>query len=211
MRLEYQCVAYLSVVEQRLMCAKDIRDVTLHLLGETGPQSWLKVENRHSIQTVVALLVPGILPEHLNLPPIPTDAMKNPNLPLSIPLPPTSTTGAKPSLFAPGANYSQLVKSLFTSSLEPIAQDPPHTQQRSNGSLLPFISKTFSHAVPTRAPGDSTRLFSVLGSYFDVPLSREERTRRQKAAEEARKLKEIQKGNIPMFMNSLGFNYPYSR
>ncbi|KLO10132.1 hypothetical protein SCHPADRAFT_916486 [Schizopora paradoxa] len=173
----------------------DIRDVTLHLLGETGPQSWLKVENRHSIQTVVALLVPGILPEHLNLPPIPTDAMKNPNLPLSIPLPPTSTTslGAKPTLFAPGANYSQLVKSLFTSSLEPIAQDPPQTQQRTDGPLLPFISKTFSHAVPTRAPGDATRLFSVLGSYFDVPLSREERARRQKASEEARKVKESQK------------------
>ncbi len=182
---------------------KDVRDVTLHLLGEIGPQSWLKVENRHSIQTVVALLVPGILPEHLNLPPIPSDAMKNPNLPLSIPLPPTSPTNnssSKPSLFAPGANYSQLVKSLFTSSLEPMAQIPPApaTQIRANCSL-PFLSKTFSHAIPTRAPGDANRLFSVLGAYFDVPLSRDERTRRQKAAEESRKQKEDIKGTIAMF------------
>lgn len=139
--------------------------------------------------------------------------MKNPNLPLSIPLAPTlpsASSSSKPSLFAPGQNYSQLVKSLFTSSLEPIAQDPPPTQLRTSGSLLPFVSKTFSHAVPTRAPGDSTRLFSVLGAYFDVPLSREERTRRQKASEEARKLKESKKGTITVFSHFPCFNYHYS-
>jgi RNA exonuclease 1 len=93
------------------------------------------------IQKVVALLVPGLTPELLSLPPLPTSATANPNLPLSIPL-------ISPADVASGA------------------------------ANIPFIASTFSHACPTRAPGDQTRMHSVLSSFFTGPISGEEKKRR---------------------------------
>ncbi|KAG6835567.1 hypothetical protein H0H93_016959 [Arthromyces matolae] len=43
---------------------------------------------------------------------------------------------------------------------------------------VPFIAATFSHACPTRAPGDQTRMHSVLGGFFHGPVSGEERNKR---------------------------------
>ena len=43
---------------------------------------------------------------------------------------------------------------------------------------VPFIGKTFSHACPTRAPGDQTRMHSVLSAFFQSPVSGEEKKRR---------------------------------
>ncbi|PCH42778.1 hypothetical protein WOLCODRAFT_138067 [Wolfiporia cocos MD-104 SS10] len=43
---------------------------------------------------------------------------------------------------------------------------------------LPFIAGTFSHACPTRAPGDQTRMHSVLSAFFQGPITREEKKRR---------------------------------
>ena len=43
---------------------------------------------------------------------------------------------------------------------------------------VPFITKTFSHACPTHAPGDQTRMHSVLGAFFQSPVSGEEKKRR---------------------------------
>ncbi|KAF8526629.1 hypothetical protein BU17DRAFT_74141 [Hysterangium stoloniferum] len=43
---------------------------------------------------------------------------------------------------------------------------------------LPFIAHTFLHALPTRAPGEPTRMHSVLGSFFMGPISNEEKKRR---------------------------------
>ena len=43
---------------------------------------------------------------------------------------------------------------------------------------IPFIASTFSHACPTRAPGDQTRMHSVLSSFFSGPVSGEEKKRR---------------------------------
>ena len=93
------------------------------------------------IQKVVALLIPGITPEILSLPPFPTSAISNPNLPLSIPLLPPTTAA-------------------------------------STAANIPFIASTFSHACPTRAPGDQTRMHSVLSSFFTGPISGEEKRRR---------------------------------
>lgn len=105
----------------------------LGLRNRTVPQ------NAQSIQKVVVLLIPGILPEFLSLPPLPTSATANPNVPIAIPLPNDSKTA------------------------------------------LPFIASTFSHACPTRAPGDQTRMYSVLGTFFQGPVSGEEKKRRIEA------------------------------
>lgn len=98
-------------------------------------------KNVNMIQKVVALLIPGITPEILSLPPFPTSATANPNLPLSIPL-------------------------------------LPPTLDRATAANIPFIASTFSHACPTRAPGDQTRMHSVLSSFFTGPISGEEKKKR---------------------------------
>ncbi|KAH9930557.1 ribonuclease H-like protein [Amylocystis lapponica] len=116
----------------------DIRDLVMHLSADAPPPSWLRVESPRSIQKVVALLIPGITPDIISLPPLPTSATANPNLPLPIPLPSDSDS--------------------------------------SRG--VPFISSTFSHACPTRAPGDQTRMHSVLNTFFQGPLSGDERKKR---------------------------------
>ncbi|KAI0697772.1 hypothetical protein BC835DRAFT_1269867 [Cytidiella melzeri] len=115
----------------------DIRDLVLHLVTDAPPSSWVRVENPRTIQKVVALLIPGLTPELLSLPPLPTSATANPHLPLQIPLPAVGATDG-----------------------------------------VPFISRTFSHACPTHAPGDQTRMHSVLGSFFQTPVSGEEKKRR---------------------------------
>ncbi|KAF9559202.1 hypothetical protein CPC08DRAFT_743127 [Agrocybe pediades] len=123
----------------------DIRELILHLVADAPPPNWLRVDNSSGIQRVVALLVPGLTRELLGLPPSPTSATSNPNLPISIPLLPlpslSDTTGTKP-------------------------------------PSIPFIASTFSHACPTRAPGDQTRMHSVLSSFFTGPVSGEEKKRR---------------------------------
>ncbi|KIM78839.1 hypothetical protein PILCRDRAFT_823946 [Piloderma croceum F 1598] len=115
---------------------EDIRDLVLHLIGDAPPIGWLKVENSRSIQKVVTLLIPGLTPSLLALPPLPTSATANPNVPLSIPLPDASSTD------------------------------------------IPFIASTFSHACPTRAPGEPTRMHSVLSAFFHGPVSGEEKKKR---------------------------------
>ncbi|KAH9837573.1 uncharacterized protein C8Q71DRAFT_753278 [Rhodofomes roseus] len=115
----------------------DIRELVLHLSADAPPASWVRVENPRSVKKVVAILVPGITPEIISLPPLPTSATANPNLPLPVPLP------------AEGSS-----------------------------SGLPFIGRTFSHACPTRAPGDQTRMHSVLNSFFQGPITGEEKKKR---------------------------------
>lgn len=99
-------------------------------------------QNANLIQKVVVLLIPGLTPEILELPPLPTAATLNPNLPISIPL---------------------LSK----------AQNADST-----AASIPFIATTFTHACPTRAPGDQTRMHSVLSTFFNGPISGEEKKRR---------------------------------
>ncbi|KIK90919.1 hypothetical protein PAXRUDRAFT_150845 [Paxillus rubicundulus Ve08.2h10] len=117
----------------------DVRDLVLHIVADSPPPNWVKIEKPRSIQKVVTLLIPGLLPDFLSLPPLPTSATANPNVPLSIPLPSDSDTS------------------------------------------IPFIASTFSHACPTRAPGDQTRMFSVLGTFFQGPISAEEKKKRIEA------------------------------
>lgn len=134
---------------------QDVRDLVLHIIADAPPPNWVRIDvrlfpfppspnttrpqNARSVQKVVTLLIPGILPDFIALPPPPTSATANPNIPIAIPLPKDSNTP------------------------------------------LPFIASTFSHACPTRAPGDQTRMYSVLGAFFQGPVSGEEKKRRIEA------------------------------
>lgn len=42
---------------------------------------------------------------------------------------------------------------------------------------VPFIASTFSHACPTRAPGDQSRMHSVFGTFFSGPVTGAEKKR----------------------------------
>ncbi|KAF8626807.1 hypothetical protein AX17_006464 [Amanita inopinata Kibby_2008] len=139
----------------------DIRELMLHLAADAPPSNWLRIDNAHQIEKVVTLLIPGLTPELLSLPPLPTSATANPNLPLSIPL------------------LSRLAAG--TSSNKPSDGDS------SLAASIPFIASTFSHACPTRAPGDQTRMHSVLSALFYGPVSSEEKRKRemQRLASEA--------------------------
>lgn len=110
-----------------------------YVLSLISPQISTVLQNARSVQKVVTLWIPGILPDFLALPPLPTSATTNPNIPVAIPLPKDSKTP------------------------------------------FPFIASTFSHACPTRAPGDQTRMYSVLGTFFQGPVSGEEKKRRIEA------------------------------
>ncbi|KAI0742256.1 hypothetical protein C8Q80DRAFT_1109102 [Daedaleopsis nitida] len=117
----------------------DIRELVLHLIADAPPPSWIRVEHARSIKKVVALLIPGLTPDILSLPPLPTSATANPHLPLEVPLP---QTGAE------------------------------------NATGVPFIQCTFTYACPTRAPGDQSRMHSVLNAFFQGPVTGEEKKRR---------------------------------
>lgn len=131
----------------------DIRDLCLHVIADAPVPNWLHITNTNLIQRLVVLLIPGLTPDLLSLPPLPTSATSNPNLPLSIPLPPLPTEG-------------QTINS------------------------VPFIAATFSHACPTRAPGDQTRMHSVLSTFFQGPISGEEKKRRMTQRLQAEILKD---------------------
>ncbi|KAJ3996078.1 ribonuclease H [Lentinula boryana] len=130
---------------QRAIGIEEIRDLGLHIVADAPPPNWLRVENAQMIPKVVVILVPGLTPDVLGIPPPPTNALRNPNLPISIPLPPR--------------------------------QDPSNPTPAG----VPFISSTFSHACPTRAPGDQTKMHSVLSTFFNLPISGAEKKRRLEA------------------------------
>ncbi|THU83469.1 ribonuclease H [Dendrothele bispora CBS 962.96] len=120
---------------------EEIRDLALHIIADSPPPNWLRVDNAALIPKVVTLLIPGLTSDVLSLPPLPTSATANPNLPISIPLPP---------------------------------RDVPGNAQTG----IPFIASTFSHACPTRAPGDQTRMHSILSTFFSCPITNAEKQRR---------------------------------
>ena len=97
----------------------------------------------------------------LSLPPLPTSATENPNLPIAIPLPPSPpppTPSSPPDL--------------------PSSVDPRSEEAAALYGGIPFITRTFSRACPTRAPGDANRMHSVLNTFFQAVVSGEEKKRR---------------------------------
>ena len=93
------------------------------------------VQNPKSIQRVVALMVPGLTNQMLDLP----AQGANPNLPISIPAP------------------------------------EPNVAPKSK---VPFVAETFMHACPTRAPGEASKMHSILSAFFMAPVTGEEKKKR---------------------------------
>ncbi|KAK2461339.1 hypothetical protein APHAL10511_006866 [Amanita phalloides] len=133
----------------------DVRELVLHLVADAPAPTWLRTDNPQIIEKVVVLLVPGITSDLLGLPPVQKSATANPNLPLPIPLLPHVVSGS-------------------TSGTEDGEKGEIHL-----GTRIPFFASTFSHACPTRAPGNQTRMHSVLSAFFQCPVSGEERRRRE--------------------------------
>ncbi|KAF7981919.1 hypothetical protein HWV62_31529 [Athelia sp. TMB] len=123
------------VKRKQAIAIDDLRELVLHIVGDAPPPNWVKVQNARAITKLVVLLVPGLTPDLLALPPLPTSATANPHLPLPIPV-------------------------------------------ASPASRLPWVAQTFSHAVPTRAPGEPSRMHSVLSAFFHGPVSGEEKRKR---------------------------------
>ncbi len=117
-------------------------------------------QNLHNIKNPV-VLVPGLTSTVLSLPPLPTSATENPNLYIAIPLPsspPSPVPSSPPDL--------------------PSSIDPRLEEAAALYGGIPFITRTFSHACPTRAPSDVNRMHTVLNTFFQVPVSGEEKKRR---------------------------------
>jgi len=85
---------------------------------------------------------------------------RDPNLPIAIPLPPSPP---------PTAPSSPLV---LLSSVDPRSEEAAALY-----GGIPFITH-FSHAYPTCAPGDTNGIHSVLNTFFQAPVSGEEKKRR---------------------------------
>lgn len=58
---------------------------------------------------------------------------------------------------------------------------PLNPNTTSSGSRLPVFQRLFSHYCPTRAPGDSKRLHSVVQTLLNAPIPESEKSKRSKA------------------------------
>ncbi|KAK0217668.1 ribonuclease H [Armillaria nabsnona] len=65
---------------------------------------------------------------------------------------------------------------------------PPKVASGGPTTNVPFIASTFSHACPTRAPGDQTRMHSVLNTFFTAPISATEKKKREERKENSERL-----------------------
>ncbi|KAN0141687.1 hypothetical protein V8E53_000149 [Lactarius tabidus] len=140
----------------------DARHLVLHIIADSPPLRWIRVQNTQSIQKLIVLLVTGLTSTVLSLPPLPTSATKNPNLPIPIPLPsdpPPPAVSETPDL--------------------PSNVDPDSEEAEALYGGVPFITRTFSHACPTHAPGVATRMHSVLNTFPGGP----ERTQKKSPAQ----------------------------
>lgn len=137
----------------------------------------------------MTIFTPGVLPEHVGLPTTSAPGI-SPYHPINIPLPPTSAiispSSSAPPLFGSppvlkADSQKRVVKTLFGGTKEiQVASSAPFSTSTTSGPKLPFIARTFSHACPTRAPGDAggARMHSVLGAFFQIGVTAEEKKRR---------------------------------
>lgn len=103
-------------------------------------------QNPQMIEKVVVLFVLGITCDLLSLPPLPTSALANPNLPLAISL------------------LSHHIMEAGASQDEPLAVH------------IPFIASMFSHACPTRAQLGCIMIASSARSSKGLSVAKREET-----------------------------------
>ncbi|KAI9432797.1 hypothetical protein H4582DRAFT_2083191 [Lactarius indigo] len=134
----------------------DVRDLVLHIIAIPHHRAG----SEYSIQKLVVLLIPGLTSTVLSLPPPPPRLRRT----LIYPYHTTPSDPPPPSPSKPPDLPSSI--------------DPHSEEAAALYGGVPFITSTFSHACPTRAPGDSTRMHSVLNTFFQTPVSGEEKKRR---------------------------------
>ena len=126
--------------------AKDVLDLVLRCIADAPPPNWVKIE--------VPLLC--CLSPHID---------------------------ARPERAAK-SRYARDTRHTTRLSRPPSAAHFNHSQPEyllaiqppsESNTPLPFIASTFSHACPTRAPGDHSRMYFVLSTFFRGPVSSEER------------------------------------
>ena len=115
-------------------------------------------QNTHSIQKLLVVLIPGLTSTVLSLPPLPTSATSNLNIPIPIRL----SWDPELTLSDP-SDISTLTR-----------KKPRYSMTAFRSSHAP------SHACPTRTPGDAIRIHSVLTTFIQTPVSGEENKRRIK-------------------------------
>lgn len=66
----------------------------------------------------------------------------------------------------------------------PKAVKPKEGEPVASTSRLPVLEKLFAHYCPTRAPGDKYRMHSALQTFTSVPLTAQQKAKRDKEAKE---------------------------
>ncbi|KAF8462658.1 hypothetical protein DFH94DRAFT_28569 [Russula ochroleuca] len=126
------------------------------------PPSWIRVQvprNHEASKTSCSQFRDISPPCFLSLP-HPTFAAEYPNVATAIPLtsdPPLPIPFPPPDL--------------------PSSVDPHSEEAAALNGGIPFITRTFSHVYPTRAPSDANRMHSVLNTFFPAPVCGEEKKR----------------------------------
>jgi RNA exonuclease 1 len=65
-----------------------------------------------------------------------------------------------------------------------LAVPPPSAGEAEAASQLPVFQSLFSHACPTKAPGDKNKMHSCYQAFTTCPLTGGEKDRREKARKE---------------------------
>ncbi|VDB86857.1 unnamed protein product [Peniophora sp. CBMAI 1063] len=137
----------------------EVRDLALHCIADAPPAGWARLENKANVKGAVVLLVPGLTHDVLGLAKPPTNPTACPHLPVSVPLEIAASTSGD-------------------DVMEEEGDEERKEEKAARLGGVPFISRTFSHALPTRAPGDNTRMHSVLAEFLSAPVTGEEKKRR---------------------------------
>ena len=112
-------------------------------------------QNARSIQKLVVLHIPGLTSNVLSLP-LPTSATSNP-------------------IYSYPYHFHRI---LLSDPYDlPTSVDPHSEETAVLYGGVPFITRTFSHACLARAPGDAIRMHSVFNTFFQKPVSGEEKKR----------------------------------
>ena len=70
-----------------------------------------------------------------------------------------------------------------------LAISPATLEAEASTSQLPIFQSLFSHACPTKAPGEKNKMHSCYQAFTTCPLTGNEKTRREKARKESKSIR----------------------
>jgi RNA exonuclease 1 len=86
-------------------------------------------------------------------------------------------------LLIPGLLPAHLGLELPTETHQPFPTSPIHPNTSdAKVSRVPYLTKMFAYGVPVRAPGDNRRMFSVMSTLLNAPLSEAARSKKDEEA-----------------------------